>query len=217
MKKIITLLFLALIVQVSIAQEKDEKIKEEDSMQTLFTKDNLKFTGGYLSPIVKVGDVYEDISLFVGGKMGFTFNEHFTIGLAGFGLTTNSNFDINNNPLDPASIRMGYGGLNLEYTFFSNKKIHFTIPVMIGAAGISVYEDNDDNNGDFLFDNYNKIENSAAFVVEPGVNIELNLFKFFRLNIGAAYRLVEGTALEYLSDEDLSDLTFNVGFKFGFF
>ncbi len=213
MKKIITLLFLALIVQVSFAQEKDEKVKEEDSMQTLFNKDNLKFTGGYLAPEVKVSNVHEDISLIIGGKMGFTFNDHFTIGIAGFGLTNNSNFDINDNPLDPARIGMGYGGLNLEYTFFSNKKIHFTIPVVLGAAGIYVYEDD----GDFFSDQFNEIENSAAFVVEPGVNIELNLFKFFRIDLGASYRLIEGTALYSLEDEDLSDLSFNVGFKFGFF
>jgi len=216
MKKIITLLFIALFAQVSFAQEKDEKVKEEDSMQTLFTKDNLKFTGGYLAPEVKVGNVHEDISLIIGGKMGFTFNEHFTIGLAGYGLTNNSNFDINNDPLDPARIGMGYGGLNLEYTFFSNKKVHFTIPVVVGAAGIYVYEDD----GDFFSDQFNEIENSAAFVVEPGVNIELNLFKFFRIDLGASYRLIEGTAFDNnigLNDEDLSDLSFNVGFKFGFF
>jgi len=213
MKKIITLLLLALIVQVSFAQEKDEKIKEEDTMKTLFSKDNLKFTGGYLAPEIKVGNVHEDISLLIGGKMGFTFNDHFTIGLAGFGLTNNSNFDINDNPADPARIGMGYGGLNLEYTFFSDKKIHFTIPVVLGAAGIYVYEDD----GDFFSDQFNEIENSAAFVVEPGINIELNMFKFFRIDLGASYRLIEGTALQYLSDEDLSDLTFNVGFKFGFF
>ncbi len=213
MKKIITLLFLALIVQVSFAQEEKITEKEEDSMQTLFSKDNLKFTGGYLAPEVKVSDVHQDISLIVGGKMGFTFNDHFTIGLAGFGLTNNSNFDINDDPLYPARIGMGYGGLNLEYTFFSNKKIHFTIPVVLGAASIYVYEDD----GDFFSDQFNEIENSAAFVVEPGVNIELNLFKFFRIDLGASYRLIEGTALEYLNDEDLSDLSFNVGFKFGFF
>ncbi|MBU8893202.1 MAG: porin family protein [Bacteroidales bacterium] len=215
MKKLFTILLVALMVQISFAQE--EKIEEKDPMQTIFTKDNLKFTGGFIAPEIKVSDVHEDISLLVGGSIGFTFNDNFTIGLAGSGLTTNSNFNIPNaDPLlDDMSARvgMGYGGLLLEYTMFSDKKIHFSIPVVVGAAGIYVYEDD----GDFFYDQFNEIENSAAFVVEPGVNIELNLFKFFRVGLGASYRLIEGTDLVNLTDEDLSDLSFNATFKFGLF
>ncbi|MBI9053463.1 MAG: hypothetical protein JEY96_06565 [Bacteroidales bacterium] len=213
MKKIFTLLVLALFVQVGFAQE--ETVEKKDDINTIFTKENLKFTGGYIAPEIKVGNVNEDMSLFVGGKMGFTFNNSFSIGIAGYGLTTNSNFDIDyaGNPNTPARIGMGYGGLSLEYTLFSNKLVHFTVPVVVGAASIYVYEDD----GDFFYNDYEDIENSAAFVVEPGVNLELNVFKFMRLDIGASYRLISGTDLYYLQDEDLSDLSFNATFKFGFF
>ncbi len=213
MKKIFTIILLALIVQVGFAQE--DKIEKNDDMKTIFTKENLKFTGGYLAPEIKVGDVHEDISVFVGGKMGFTFNNKFSIGLAGYGLVNNSNFIIPTTTPELVSVDMGYGGLSMEYTLFSNKKIHFTIPVVLGVGNISIYEDNED---DFYFDRYfDEIESSSAFVVEPGVNMEINLFKFFRVDIGASYRLVSGTDLVYLQDDDLSDLTFNATFKFGFF
>lgn len=213
MKKIITVLVLALMVQVSIAQ--DEKVEPKSDMQTIFTKENLKVTGGYLAPELKIGYVHEDASLYLGAKIGMTFNNKFTLGLAGYGLTNNSNFDINNDPLDPARIGMGYGGLAMEYTFFSDKKIHFSIPVVIGAAGIYIYEDD----GDYFNSTWDEIENTAALVIEPGINIELNLFKFFRIDLGASYRLVSQTDLPIsgLSDEDLSDLTINATFKFGFF
>lgn len=213
MKKVFTLLVLALFVQVGFAQE--ETVEKKDDINTIFTKENLKFTGGYIAPEIKVGNVNEDMSLFVGGKMGFTFNNSFSIGIAGYGLTNNSNFDIDyaGNPNTPARIGMGYGGLSLEYTLFSNKVVHFSVPVVVGAASIYVYEDD----GDFFYNDYEDIENSAAFVVEPGVNVELNVFKFMRLDIGASYRLISGTDLYYLQDEDLSDLSFNATFKFGFF
>lgn len=213
MKKIITVLVLALMVQISIAQ--DEKVEPKSDMQTIFTKENLKVTGGYLAPELKIGYVHEDASLYLGAKIGMTFNNKFTLGLAGYGLTNNSNFDINNDPLDPARIGMGYGGLAMEYTFFSDKKIHFSIPVVIGAAGIYIYEDD----GDYFNSTWDEIENTAALVIEPGINIELNLFKFFRIDLGASYRLVSQTDLPIsgLSDEDLSDLTINATFKFGFF
>lgn len=213
MKKILTLLLLALFVQFGYAQE-EEKIEKKDDMNTIFSKENLKFTGGYLAPEIKVGNVHEDISLLVGAKMGFTFNKKFTIGLAGYGLTSNSDFmDDRYSITDPLRIGMGYGGLSLEYTLFSNKVIHFTVPVIVGAAGVYVYEDNND----FFYSDYQDIESSAAFVVEPGVNIELNVFKFMRLDLGASYRYITGTDLVYLEDKDLSDLSFNATFKFGFF
>lgn len=214
MKKVFTLIILALIVQVGFAQ--DEKVVNKDDMKTIFTKENLKFTGGFIAPEIKAGDVHEDISMFVGGKLGFTFNNKFSLGLAGYGLVTNSNFTIN--PLtspELVSIDVGYGGLLLEYTLFSNKMLHFTIPVVLGAGNISIYEDDED---DFYFNRYfDEVESSSAFVLEPGVNVELNIFKFFRVDLGASYRLVSGTDLEYLQDDDLSDLTFNATFKFGFF
>jgi len=213
MKKVITLLVFALFVQLSFAQE--ETVEKKDDMKTIFTKENLKFTGGYIAPEIKVSNVHEDISLFVGGKIGFTFNDKFSIGLAGYGLSNNSNFNIDysGDPNTSARIGMGYGGLSMEYSLFSNKVIHFTVPVVVGAAGIYVYEDD----GDFFYNDYEDIENSAAFVVEPGVNIELNVFKFMRLDLGASYRLISGSDLIYLQDEDLSDLSFNATFKFGFF
>ncbi|HAF28755.1 MAG TPA: hypothetical protein DCG75_06875 [Bacteroidales bacterium] len=215
MKKMITVLVLALMVQVSFAQE-EKVIKEESKsdMQTIFTKENLKVTGGYIAPELKMGYVHEDASLLLGAKLGMTFNNKFTLGVAGYGLTNNSNFDINRTGTpESARIGMGYGGLALEYTLFSDKKIHFSIPVVVGVAGIYVYEDD----GDYFNSTYDEIENSAALVVEPGINIELNLFKFFRIDLGASYRLVSQTDLVYLQDEDLSDLTINATFKFGFF
>ena len=213
MKKYFTLFLLALFVQVGFAQ--DEDVEKRDDMNTIFNKENLKFTGGYLAPEIKVGNVHEDISLLMGGKLGFTFNRNFSFGIAGYGLVNNSNYTIERTPGIPesASIGLGYGGLSLEYTLFSKKVVHFTVPVIIGVGGVYLYEDN----GDFFNNSWNEIENSAAMVVEPGVNLELNLFKFFRLDLGASYRYVTGTSLLYLNDEDLTDLCFNATFKFGFF
>ena len=212
MKKIFTIMLLALIVQIGFAQE--DKIEKKDEMKTIFTKDNLKVTGGYLAPDIKVGYVHEDISMFVGGKIGFTLNNKFSIGLAGYGLVSNSNFYIIQiTTPELVYVDMRYGGLSMEYTLFSNKKIHFTIPVVLGVGNTFIYEDD----GDYFNRYFIEIESSAAFVVEPGVNMELNLFKFLRIDIGASYRLVSGTDLEYLTDDDLSDLAFNATFKFGFF
>ena len=215
MKKIFTIILLALLVQISFAQEEETKEKRGSDINTIFNKDNLKVTGGYLAPELKIGNVHEDASLFIGGKIGMILNDRFFIGLAGYGLTNNSNFDINVGTPQQELVRigMGYGGLSMEYTIFSNKKVHFTIPVVVGVGGVSIYEDV----RDYYYDNFYEIENSAAFVVEPGINLELNILNFFRVDLGASYRLVSQTDLKYLQNEELSDLSFNATFKFGFF
>ena len=211
MKKVFTLLLIAFMVQISFAQEDNAEIK--DDINTVFTKENFRFTGGYLAPDFKVGDVHEDISVLAGIKLGFTFNDKFSIGLAGYNLVNNSNFYTEANEL--ARINLGYGGLSVEYSMFSNKIIHFTIPVVVAAGSITLYEDN--NNDNYYFNYFDEYESSTALVVEPGVNIEVNLFKFLRVDLGASYRLVSGTDLVNLTDEDLSDLSFNATLKFGIF
>ena len=65
------------------------------------------------------------------------------------------------------------------------------------------------------------VDNTVAFIVEPGVNIELNLTKFLRFSTGVSYRYVTATQLDVLDAEikntDLSNLSYNASFKFGFY
>jgi len=222
MKFFFTLVLLALMVQVSFAQENNEK-NGNDDIQTIFSDQNLKFSGGFIAPEIKVGYMNDDNGVFVGGRMGAIFNDRFSIGLGGYGLTAKSSFNYDFDGEGPEPIRnvrigMGYGGLALEYAFFSQKAIHFTVPVLVGAGGFVFYEGTDN-----YWDEFNEYESTAAFFLEPGINLELNLFKHFRFNMGASYRLVQGTNLDenglgsVVSDADLSDFVFNASLKFGFF
>lgn len=214
MKKIFTILLLALFVQVSFAQEEETKEKRGSDINTIFSETNLKFTGGFIGPEFKVSNTYDDYGLLVGGRIGAILNDNFLIGIGGYGLTTKSTFPVPNTPDTTVRMSMGYGGLAMEYTLFSKKAIHFSIPVMVGAGGYSFY----DTDYDYWYD-YNEVDNSAAFIVEPGINIELNLVKFIRFSTGVSYRLVYGTNFDVvdITDKDLSNLSFNASIKFGLF
>jgi hypothetical protein len=62
--------------------------------------------------------------------------------------------------------------------------VHVSFPVLIGGGGVGVM--NNDNNA---WDRNWKSEASDAFmVIEPGVEVELNITRFFRFCVGAHYR-----------------------------
>jgi hypothetical protein len=67
----------------------------------------------------------------------------------------------------------------------------------------------------------NQSNDDAVFVWEPGVGVELNVTKFFRINFGASCRFVSGINADNKSDgfenKDFSGLNGSVTFKFGRF
>ena len=211
MKKILTLILVAFFVQAGFAQE-----EPKDEMKTLITGNNLKFTGVYINPEIKGTILNDGYGFLMGGKLGFIFNNKLSIGLGGYGLITEHLVNI---PEDPyAKIGFGYGGLAFEYTFFGNKVFHFSIPVLIGAGGVDLYDNSFtyDINQNY-WDSYNSYESSAFFVVEPGINLELNVTKFMRFDLGASYRLVQFVEMDNLTDNDLSNVAVNASLKFGLF
>jgi hypothetical protein len=205
-KIILVLLFLTLPV---LAQE-----------ETLFEG---KFeNGGFGGPGIKVTQLDKTTGLLVGGSGAWIINHTIGIGGGGYGLVSS----IKINALDGQDFRMqfGYGGLILEYIYNSNNLIHFTAQTLIGGGSIS-WIDNDRYqwNNDYLHNTYGKDE---FFVFEPGVNVEFNLVKWFRVDVGVNYRLISGldskltylgNTMKTLSSKDLSGVSGSVTFKFGVF
>ncbi|OFX88563.1 MAG: hypothetical protein A2W99_09180 [Bacteroidetes bacterium GWF2_33_16] len=223
MKKILTLILLSLFIQAGFAQE------TESEMKTLFTGKKMgnktRLSGMFINPelkgtIINSGDK-DGYGFLVGGRLGLIFNDKFSIGLGGYGLATEHitpyGLDTEAN-YDPASkIGFGYGGFVFEYILFGNKLVHFTIPVLVGGGGASLYKDIIINEEEFTWDDFKTYESSAFFVLEPGINLEVNITKFMRFDLGASYRLVQFTEMDYLSNDDLSNLAINASLKFGIF
>lgn len=101
----------------------------------------------------------------------------------------------------------GYGGLVIEPIIGAKWPVHVSIPILIGAGGVGLIRNN------YLKpdweENYYHEDVDAFFVIEPGIEVELNMVKFMRLAIGGYYR--------YTSDLHLADTKSNVldGFSVG--
>jgi hypothetical protein len=202
-------------------------LAQEEEISTIFGS-GIKHNGGYGAFEMKLKPS-SDYLYWVGGRGGWIINRTFSIGGAGYGLTSAKSFDyIQDNITTKRRYVGGYGGLFLEYINSSNNVIHFTANLLLGAGGLAYSDPHKIKNDTFYIYNY---ENPAAgyFIVEPGITAEINIAKFFRMGIGVSYILIpyfdvynvvnQSTAntLDKLDKGAIDGLTVNLSFKFGRF
>ena len=179
-------------------------------------------SGWYGGLTYKIGQINDETGFFMGGQGGWIINSHFVLGGKGYILVNPVAIE----GLHNIVLGFGCGGALLEYIIASNKLLHFNIESMIGVGGVyndvKVYKyDHDpiDYTGD------------ACFVLEPGINLILNVTKNFRIGVGVTYRYVSGIDYdpgapyrtiigddyENIFDSDLSGASAQMVIKFGVF
>ncbi len=142
-----------------------------------------------------------------GGGGAWLINSRFFIGGSGY---SNMSDDIKAPVViesDQLFMNINYGGLNIGYVFNPDKLYHLTIDALIGHGSINYSQRESDDNS--TSDNF--------FVIEPTVNLELNIVNWFRLAFGASYRVVTDVEIQKLHNSDLGGLSAGVFFKFGKF
>ncbi|EPR65058.1 hypothetical protein [Cyclobacterium qasimii] len=108
-----------------------------------------------------------------------------------------------------ANIEMSAAGGFIEYSLYTNKLLHLTIPVAIGSMEMEGddYNPQDINEGE-----------SRTMYVEPAVQAEVNLHKYVRLHAGLGYRIMgDPNYSEGIIPRADDALSFQVGLKFGLF
>lgn len=187
----------------------------EEVKSLLSTKNDLNAFG---AGDLKVSDFKEERALLVGAYGGFIINRRYLFGVAGYGLVTKVEFDgVIPGEAEPKNLTLhgGYGGVLIGGTIAHKELIHISIPIVLGAGSFEVVD------RDFFVNNPADseftVENSVFFVAEPGVELEFNITKYFRLGAGMTYRYISGTELENVKDEDVSGTTAMISFRFGRF
>ncbi len=224
-----TLNYLPLLLSIlfslsAIGQENSEEMK------TVFTNTGTtKITsGGYGSFSIGYSKIDSRDALQLGGRVAWIVNHKFAMGMAGFGFV-NAFQKSYSTDMSNYFLAGGYGGVFFEPILVPNNPIHVSFPVIIGVGGVSAVAANNYMNQQNVNNSYN-YDMDAFLVFEPGVDLEINIIKFFRIAIGASYRLTNGVILNYkyidnnymeqtirIDKNALDSFTFNVGFKFGWF
>lgn len=219
MKKILVFIFSFSVLLVNASNGDSTKVKkmryDQEQDQTLFKKGTP--IGFYIGLSNKPSVINEQYSWMTGAEVSLVFNHRLNIGFAGYGLVS----PVQSNLVDQNGHRyyydLGYGGLLVEPVIFSRSLVHLTFPVLIGAGGAGLrpsYMGYYYNFGNTDWENY---FGDAFFIAEPGVNLELNVFKWMRFHAGASYRFVSDGYFGSAIGNELSGWSANFGLKFGRF
>ena len=215
MKRFLTLC-LALCSVAAISQDDTYTTVNgrNNEMKTLFNSGSA--VGGYLGITTKMTEINGGYGLMTGGQLAVILNHSLGLGVAGYGLVSSVSSNTLHSNGDKLYYQMGYGGLHIEPVILPNEIVHLTIPMLIGAGGVAetTYQPFD---VDQYWDEASVEESSAFLVLEPGLNVELNVFKVLRIDLGASYRWVGESVLTTTTDSQLSGFGGHVTFKLGWF
>jgi len=209
MKRQISAITLALLMMLGTAA-----LAQDGKIRTIF-KGGVKSSGGYgalTNSFTTIRGKYANISGLYGG---WFINHKLMVGI---GLAASNNnirvpVEYSTDPLRNMTYQYGQFGLMTEYVIGSGWPFHIVLQGFAGA-GFSLQYQRSDLHGN-IDDN---IHDENWFVVaEPGVQLEMNVFKWMRFSPGISYRAAFGSEGKGLGDKDLSAISYNATLKFGRF
>lgn len=189
---------------------------QNSEVETIF-KGTKTSSGGYGAITNKFTSINGEFANMVGLYGGWFINKKVMLGVGAAATTSylpvKDEFNIF--PGKRTSYEYGQLGLMTEYVIASNKSLHVVFNVFTGAGFTTQYVRStwDDND----YNDYHNTDTNWFLVVEPGVQVEVNLLKWLRFSPGVSYRFVNNSESLDLTDNKLQGVSVNLTLKFGRF
>ena len=202
---IISLLFFSLIM---FAQ--DNRNPEEKPEKEIHTLLNNREHGGFGGVSIMYSEIAGQDALSMGGRGGWIIGHCLSLGFGGTGYFNNIQYIS-----EPENLQInhagGHGGIYLEPILLPRFPVHLSIPLFAGAGGIT-YLEYTRNMEEGI-----PIETQSYFIAEPGVELEFNMLKFFRIAAGVYYRYTTKINMEHTPANPLEGYKYGITLKFGKF
>jgi hypothetical protein len=222
MKKNVLILGLLFIGSFAICQN-------DKQTEYLFGNNGSVMINGFGAPFVEFSKHGDEFAVSSGGGGAVLINQTFFFGAYGMGLATEhtlsglkikqSNGLVTNYP----TMRkiFGHGGFWLGYIHNRKEAIHWGLSTKIGWGSVGLCDADLENcdKGQIGIDN--------VFVFSPQVEMEMNMTRWFKINIGAGYRFVsgidktyvnaDGITQKYYDSSDFNSPQLTIGLLFGGF
>ncbi len=219
MKKLL-LVFCMLSFMVGTYAQRDSSMNcsHGDDIRTIFG--NIESKGGYMAFTVKYSEIANQYNWDFGGRAGWILNHNIALGFAGYGFMKEPKFDTELN--DKYNLQGGYGGFLIEPILLPRFPVHISIPVLIGAGGVSYTLSKqmmgNSNAWNGYYDTKDYIIESQPFaIIEPGVELEFNIVRYFRISFGAYYRYTTNINIRNNTSTVLNGFSGGITFKLGKF
>jgi hypothetical protein len=206
MKKNMMLTMMILLVSIAYSQVQE--------IQTAFKPGKSGGYGAITNSFTTINGKYANMAGVYGG---WYVNKKFLIGASVSAVTNDLPVLPANNTIPGVDMSYAYGqfGLVTEYVVASDKMLHVGFHLFTGAGFTAQYQRS-------IWDtdyepNKSNLDENCFTVIEPGVQVELNLLKWMRFSPGVSYRATFGSDAVGLSDNDLSNVSYNLTLKFGKF
>ena len=223
-----TLLFVLMITISANIFAQDEPVKQKTTFGLFNYKNENKeplntifkpgtHMGGYIGGSMKYG-IIENYDLFVmEGKFAWIGDRNFGLGMSASGFFSDSYKPKN---LDyETSLSGGYFGMFVEPIFGGGRPVHFSTPIFWGMGGVNYdqsYTYQYDQWGNYIYNDYSS-QGDTYFILKPGVELDVNVFKFLRFSFGTYYNFTTALDMDYFDKYGLNGWEAGFSLKLGRF
>ncbi len=171
-------------------------------------------SGGYGGAVAKYSQVAGEFATFTGARGAWVINHRFSLGAGFYRLSSNIDETMTpDNARKLGGVDLRYNGIELEYIMKGESVVHLVGYTLIGAGRVSFsrYDAVDDNI---------KLVKDDLLVIEPAVNLQVNMTDWCRVDLGLGYRMmmgVEDKSGNYMSSDNLGGMSATLVIKFGVF
>lgn len=158
--------------------------------ETIFGNRGIRLTGAWGGYMQNISSFQDDLNLSRNSFFMFELNKKVLVGWdalnADFNKSTLGNLDLNSN------------GFILGYSPLAHKPLHPVIYLYGGKGKVK---------GDEILDN--------IYVWQPSLSVEMNVFRWFKIDLNGGYRFITESNLAGITDQELSGPYAGVKLKFG--
>lgn len=192
------------------------KVRGDDGIKTLSRSSNHR--GGFGALSFRTTEFRDEAVIMAGVRGGWIISRALAMGFEGHGIIPTLKIDDIKAPSGKSVIPLGgYGGFFLEPIFFSNEVIHFTFPISAGAGWMGYQEDWENTLIGSSVNGSRLIDEDVYWYIEPGVALELNVARNFRMNFGISKRMTEDLNLVNTENTAFDTWSMFLGLKIGSF
>ncbi len=173
--------------------------------------------GAFGEASLKISRMSGQNVILTGGRFGWVIDSSIVLGGGIYALASN----VKTNIIDPVSgqqVMLGFtcGGVELEYIFFPESRIHASVEMLFAGAGTTYGISNKSVQ-------HTSYYSQNLLLWEPQINVEVNLIYWLHFDAGVSYRIctTPGTLSFYdtggISLKDLEGYSAIISFKLGSF